>query len=177
MSNRLTRIDRDAIEIALLSRALEADKAELRSRETEAFLAVRHQAYDAETLVLLSKLPPGFVPETMRLEFDGEEINAVSPMRFRADDVRHYRDTATFGKDIGEVPAVDVYKHASKSFDKKKARLKSSIRGVLQSVTTWKKLFEIWPEARDVLAPLATDTTTNLPAVIPQTLNTELRLP
>ena len=80
-------------------------------------------------------------------------------------------------------PSSDGSRRISKRLDPPAARSAISTAkpltgtGVLASVNTWKKLYEVWPAARNVLIKLEPASADNLPAIIPQDLNDELELP
>ena len=64
-----------------------------------------------------------------------------------------------------------------KELDNKRDTLRLKVRAVLNSVTTVKKLLDVWPEAKELLPAQLEEARVQLPAVQTASLNAELGLP
>lgn len=84
---------------------------------------------------------------------------------------------ATFSGDHPLVLRFHDLEDQFKELENKRDALRLKIRAVLNSVTTVKKLLEVWPEAKELLPAQLEEARVQLPAVQTASLNAELGLP
>lgn len=71
----------------------------------------------------------------------------------------------------------DAWKKAQDDLDAEKSKAKSSAEAVLNSVTTVKKLIEVWPEVEQFARPFAVESPSRAIALPIRELNARLGLP
>jgi len=180
---RLRKQDRETIRHVLLERGMKKSDAALKALKLSTATEAYNRLYDADTQTRMSQLPDGWLPtySTVRLVYTPPGSVLISIIL--APLPREMRFLATH-TNIWHAPELTIdastcadLETAVDANEKKRATLQTKISGVLASVSTWKKLYEVWPAARNVLVKLEPANADNLPAIIPQDLSDELELP
>lgn len=168
--SRLTNDERYDLRKQLMTRAFQKRDQELAKIEAELFDLAINRLLGTNHCELIATLPQGWMPETMCLYLripvepkaqftdDDEEVlgdtryrqlclNGAYPRRVPASwdaiDLCSLRDSDLEGRVLATANTRD-------KIIRDKRVLKDEIRTVLGSVTTWNKLYAIWPELKTV---------------------------
>lgn len=184
MSVRLTEFIRKQILEAVLKHAFDVPEKELKEGQHALGDAVYKDVYPAKVREQMAALPEGFLPTEghIRVQFDGSGSRGFTAV--------YFGEERRIAKDHDRYSAAKVYpaKHAfSAHFDKLKRAeenlkglkdtAKASAKSVLESVTTVKRLIEVWPEVEQFARPYAEEAPTRAIALPIQELNRSLGLP
>lgn len=177
--SKLMKRNRDAIEEALVMRAFKEAEARTEKRKQAVALLCYRELIPADLEKRLDELPDGWVPKTsmVTLSLPGvyEHWNLDAPRS--CPHSMYCIGSIEYDKKGTIADAVLTLKKESDALDKKKRDVRNEVRGVLRGITTWGRLFEVWPEAKDVIELLVPVTSGHALARIPQELNTALNLP
>lgn len=164
-SYRLTNWDRDAI----LKRALEAgfDKQAQALAKRENAIAVRcyNNIFSADDRKKIAALPDGWLPTDASPSFNVGglhiEFKMIEPLR-----IPHKLRNERLGsiKDRDLIDAVNQLLADKKDHDERRSAAKASAKAILYSVTTAKKLIEVWPQAKPFLQGIGVAAALHVPA-------------
>lgn len=168
---RLTNYMRDRIMESLLYKRFDGEKKQLVKDQAE--FAVRLYQVLFPEWKRMASLPRGWMPESryfnVRIRGERHRLELKADFRFPCDDrERNLQDEAL----INEFKLLNerVVKH-----DDDKAAARQQGRAMLHSVTTVKKLLEVWPEVKPFLPKDLANITTALALPVPS-LNVMFRL-
>lgn len=180
---RLRQQDREAILYTLTERGMKKSYDALKALKLSAAMEAYNRLYNADTQTRMEHLPNGWLPthSSARLSYEKKGIVSGATLSVPFPSKMRFLDEHV---DRWNSPELEIEKSSYEALDaaidanaKKRETLRTKITGVLASVNTWKKLYEVWPAARNVLVKLEPASADNLPAIIPQDLNDELELP
>lgn len=93
-------------------------------------------------------------------------------------DLRHVcRNTGTIETGHPLVAQFHAIEDAKKAWDDKRDALKCSLTATLKTITTVKKLLDVWPEAKELLPENLEEARASLPALLISDLNAAIGLP
>lgn len=183
---KITKTFIDGATHALCTRAFNDRFAESTARRRAIGVAIYEHLYPEAMRGFMREAPDGAFQRTSQIHVRGvgrytrillpENTPVYAAHQYGA----HLEDCSDEDRAFIEALLVeyDAEDDAYNAIQEERDELARKIRGVLAAVTTTNKLFQVWPECVDVLAPLVNDgPTANLPAVVPQELNAELKLP
>lgn len=158
-----------------------AFKAKTEAAKKELILAgdALYIAHHGEHLKTMQKLPPEFLYRNIQMDVNiggqshGVILSDKKPMSYQSSPSRIVFDAND--------PAAISYLQAQKKIDEideQRAAMSSKVYAILNSVRTFKKLWEVWPEAKPLLEKFENKPTVALlPAIQFDQINTELGLP
>lgn len=88
-----------------------------------------------------------------------------------------HRDLCMFGADHEITKRFDEIADAEAKVEKRKKDIEATVWAALNSVTTIKRLIELWPESKELLPPEAENSRSALPALKVEDLNRMIGLP
>lgn len=142
--------------------------------------AVYKDLYPEEVLTKMKALPAGFLPvdDDVRVSFGGDFTrvyfgeNRLLSYGHRSNAARVYDDKHPLSVRHA------AYRSAKNQLEEEQSKAKSSAQAILDSVTTLKKLIEVWPEVEPFVEDFKqTSSGRYLPALPVQDLNARLGLP
>lgn len=178
MSVRLNRLMRQNIVKSLLENAFGDEESELLKEENALAEAVYQDIYLEEIRDLMAQLPDGFLEEQNHLlaDFDTEVCRLRLPegafLFARKDRIGICRG---YEKDHPLFEKQRAWADRNKSLRHRSREAERQAWAVLDSVTTTKRLKEVWPEIEPYVRPHE-NSDKNLPAVPVGQLNTALGL-
>lgn len=179
--SRLTQGDRANIERVLVERAFKKADVKMRKRKQAAALSCYRTLVPHDVEKQLDALPDGWVPKTSSVDIDiplfYQQWDLDQPHCCPSVLCSYGRIRFNGEKQPDLVDALKALKDESEALDELKSKTRGDIRRVLAGITSWKRLLEAWPEAKDVIEPLMPEASSNAIACIPQELNTVLDLP
>jgi len=176
---RLTQSHRNEITKKLMDRAFGKRREELAKKKNTLGGAVYSALYPKAVLTLMEKLPPKAFHQQnyLKVSFGGQIDHVVweqNKLIFAA----HLRSVAeVFDADH---PLCQRYRDIEKEQEdltNKERNTRHEVNAVLGSVSTLAALLKAWPEVRPFCEHLSKNQPPNLPAVLPENLNTLLELP
>ncbi|WHP06951.1 Nmad5 family putative nucleotide modification protein [Acinetobacter corruptisaponis] len=180
--SRLTKTLREAMLNTIISHAFDAKEKAASQAKIVAGEKVYQDVY-ATSLIAMESLPKGFLPKSRYIYIAiGGRQHTVYFSESRLVGARHsdrHGDRAKlFAGD--EQVALDYLKtvDACDDLDKQKDSMSKEITALLESVHTFKKLWEVWPESKSLLEKFEEKPTIAiLPAIQVNKLNAALGLP
>lgn len=177
MSVRLTKEIRKAITSKILKYTFDARFADLSTEESAIAEAVYADLYSNTVLSQMKAMPSGFLPTNNELRIRFTNLHTYLKLkenRLMAD--KHYKNWITYGADHPLTERWLQFENTKKSLNSERDNLSSHIRAVLASVTTIKKLIEIWPEIKEFAEPFEKEPIVTAVSFPIQELNTRLGL-
>lgn len=199
MSNRLNNYIRDKIvENALVKAGLieEQNKLAAERREWSEKVRLHMNGITDEGVIRLEKEAAAILERLPKQLRRSEEVRLVSRNDWDIVNLGGMRVTIYFEDDQGnrvskirassDVPIAASHpltkqfhklEERERELKEKIAGLKGQVRAAVNSVTTVKKLLEVWPEALELIPAKAAPAANNLPAVVVADLNSMIGLP
>ena len=176
-SYRLTNYDRDKILSRALDAGFEKEAAVLAKRETAIATRCYNAVFSAETRKKIAAVPDGWLPTLERLSFNvgGLHICFKVSELFRVPDDKRCDRLGTI-KDQATIDAVNQYLADKKDHTDRYSRARTQAKAILWSVTTAKKLVEVWPESKPFLQGIGVAAEAKVPAAQITALNKMLGL-
>lgn len=181
-SQRLTNYVREAILKAALDRAFKAREEELKAEQRAFADAVYHDQYPPELLSKMKALPDGFLltDDDFRVRFGSNNWERVCWGERRIIAKKHEGTAIIYDDDHALSLRFNELERKDEELCAEKTAAERNAKAVLNSVTTYNKLIEVWPEIEPLAAPFkqneARATTFALSLPITQ-LNKALGLP
>lgn len=180
--SRLTKQIREAMLSAILSHAFDAKQQEAKRAKIQAGEKVYQDIY-APHLVAMESLPKGFLPKSSAFYIAiGGQKHTVECSEGRLIG-RHHGDRYCEGAKlyVGDEAVAKNFLDAveqCKDLKTQRDQMSHEITPVLESVHTFKKLWEVWPESKSLLEKFEVKPAIAiLPAVQVDKLNVALGLP
>jgi len=172
---RLNKELRKQIENALIEKQFGPKRKKLTRRFENFADEIYRHAHPPKTRELMDSLPEGFLATTDRVptHFTGlmrVHLRMTTARRFAAIDAHRAQE---YAKDTPQWRKFNALTQARRALGDTEDETRREIRAVLHSVTTVKKLLEVWPEASPYVP---TETAPQLPAVSTEALNKALGL-
>ncbi len=177
---RLTKYVREQILNALLAHAFDAREKALEAEKFALGDAVYNDIYPEPLRKQMAALPDGFLltDSDVKVQFDGQRFTHVYFGERRLIAKSHeYSAARVYDAKHPLTARYDAWKKAKDDLDTEKSKAKSSAEAVLGSVTTVKKLIDVWPEVEPFAAPFNKESPCRAVAVPIQKLNAALGLP
>ena len=156
-SVRLTESMRYAIQGAMIAQRFKAEEERLKREERELALAVYRDIYPGDVRTLLSRVPEGFLlrSESVLVSFDGEMklLNFGERLPVKQEHDRHRCAAKVYAGGDPLTVRFTQLRGEDEVMKAQMAEARASIKAVLSSVTTIKKLIAVWPEAEPFAAP------------------------
>lgn len=177
MSVRLTKEIREAITSKILKHTFDARFADLSTEESAIAEAVYADLYPDTVLNQMKAMPSGFLPtyNELRIRFTNSySYLKLGEYRLMAD--IHHGKWVTYDADHPLTERWFQFENAKKSLNNERDNLSSHIRAVLASITTIKKLIEIWPEIKEFAEPFEKESVVTAISFPIQELNARIGL-
>lgn len=177
---RISNYMKEQVISRLLKHAFEEREKSLQAKWYALGDAVYQDLYPADLQKKMNALPAGFLPmdDDVRVSFGGNFTRVYfGENRLLA---RSHQSNAARVYDDKHPLSVrhDAYRSAKDQLEEETRKAKSSAQAILDSVTTLKKLIEVWPEVEPFVEDFKqTDSGRYLPALPVQDLNARLGLP
>ena len=177
---RLTQSMRDTIERRLLDHRFAAEEKAIKEERAALGEAVYRDLYPKKVLDQMEALPNGWLPESQSISVRfGDGIGNYQGFRFEQSRRLQERHEGTAKVYDEKAPLAKRYaalkdREAALKSDTQEASKKA--RAVLNSVTTLKRLVEVWPEVAPFVKGLGDDGSKGVPAVPIKELNETLNL-
>lgn len=195
-STRINAVIRDTVIEAMLQTKFALDKAELERLEDikdgkdEELQTLAYEAcYSKKERDLMASLPTGWVGEASygQVMIDGkvtqinfgynrpvphasaQDVHGTKPVSAVLDEGHPY----LLKREERRV-AAEAHDQFNRDYRERRNSLKVRIRAIIESVTTIKRLIEIWPEVVDFLPEEVSDPVSGVPAVLIADLNADL---
>lgn len=184
-SVRLTNSIRDAIRIKVMNRAFDKLHADTKDQEHKLAAAVYRVAFTAKQRKLMDSLPQGWLPELnyMRVEFKEGTIGYTN-LTVKDDEKLRVPNNKNNYNAIAVIESGHILEEVALKWKKDKEDIRQryektrlSVCAILDSVTTVKKLIDIWPEAKEFILPYMSESKCTLPAIQFKEVNKMLGLP
>lgn len=189
MSDRLTVSARDSLIISLTNKAFGGHEASFKKRNADLMHEVV-QDYHRADWAKMSKLPKGMLRtiSKFRLRFRGNGTDIVfnaTPIVVRYDFGDDHWSTVDFSMDelkkkLSEAvyAKLDTFVKEYNAYLAEREKFRIDAHALLYSVTTYKKLYEVWPEVAQVRPPVESPKSTGGQQLAPLTahLNAALGL-
>ncbi len=177
MSVRLTNEIRNSISSAILNRLFNDRLSKLKDEEATLAEVVYADLYLDGVQKQMHALPKGFLPSDNTLKIkSGDSYEFLKLKEHRLMAQMHYHNWIVYDVDH---PIAERLFHCVKdkeSLGNERVESRAQINAVLQSVTTIKKLIEVWPEVQEFAEPFETKTVCTALSLPIQELNTRLGL-
>lgn len=180
MAVRLTNYIREQVLNAVLKHAFEAREKALEAEKFALGDAVYNDIYPEPLRKQMAALPDGFLPTDgdVKVQFEGQRFTRVYfGERRRIAKSHEYNAARVYDAKHPLTARYDAWKKAQDDLDAEKSKAKSSAEAVLNSVTTVKKLIEVWPEVEQFARPFAVESPSRAIALPIRELNARLGLP
>ena len=180
MAVRLTNFIREQILAAVLKHAFEAREKALEAEKFALGDAVYNDIYPEPLRKQMAALPDGFLPtdSDVKVQFEGQRFTHVYfGERRRIARTHEYNAARVYEAKHPLTVRYDAWKKAQDDLNAEKSKAKSSAEAVLGSVTTVKKLIEVWPEVEQFARPFAVESPSRAIALPIKDLNKSLGLP
>lgn len=180
MAVRLSNYIREQVLNAVLKHAFEAREKALEAEKFALGDAVYNDIYPEPLRKQMAALPDGFLPTDggVKVQFDGQRFTHVYfGERRRIAKSHEYNAARVYDAKHPLTARYDAWKKAQDDLDAEKSKAKSSAEAVLNSVTTVKKLIEVWPEVEQFARPFAVESPSRAIALPIRELNARLGLP
>lgn len=182
---RLTNSIRDAIKSKVMHRAFDKLHEDLKEREHDLAVAVYNIAFSKKDHKLMEMLPSGWLPKrsSFQVKFEEGTVGYIT-LRFKNEEdmvvpYNKHNYGALVVIELGHEIEKSVIKWQNDKSDleKKQSETKASVVAILDSVTTIKRLMDVWPEAKDFILPYMSESKCTLPAIQFKEVNKMLNLP
>lgn len=180
MAVRLSNYIREQVLNAVLKHAFEAREKALEAEKFALGDAVYNDIYPEPLRKQMAALPDGFLPTDgdVKVQFEGQRFTHVYfGERRRIAKSHEYNAARVYDAKHPLTARYDAWKKAQDDLDAEKSKAKSSAEAVLNSVTTVKKLIEVWPEVEQFARPFAVESSSRAIALPIRELNARLGLP
>lgn len=180
MTVRLNKFIRDQILDLMLTHAFGAREKELDKEKYALGNAIYEDVYPEETRKLMESLPGGFLASvgSLKIQFDGRNFTHVHFGEKRRVAYHHqYNAAKAYDGKHPLSKRLTAYQKAKDQLSSERANAKVDARAVLDSVTTVKKLMEVWPECAEFARPFAAESPSRAVALPIKELNKALGLP
>lgn len=176
--SKLTNQLRSDLADTLLKRRFDEAHSALAKREKALGIRIYEDVFDAKTRAAMKRLPAGWLPTInhAKVKFEAGGYSAVHMGEDRpVPHVKYHTTLKVYGARDPISEAYQEWESDTKSLRESRSRLEVEIRGALDSVTTIKRLLELWPELEPFVPKDGVKTL--LPAINVSTLNAALKLP
>lgn len=180
MTVRLNSFIREQILDAVLKHAFEDREKALKEEKHALGDAVYNDIYPKKVREQMAAMPEGFLPvdDDLRVQFDGEGYTQVYfGERRRIANAHRHNAAKVFDAKHPLTLRFAKYQKELSALKAEKNNAKSSAEAVLGSVTTVKKLIEVWPEVEQFARPFAAESPSRAVALPIKELNKSLGLP
>ncbi|WP_010114708.1 Nmad5 family putative nucleotide modification protein [Acinetobacter sp. P8-3-8] len=179
--SRLTKSLREAMLETILSHAFDAKQKNAKQQEIIAGEKVYQDIYGSH-LIAMESLPKGFLEKSSYFYISiAGRSHCIRLSESRLVGCRHDNSYFKAKLYVGDEAIAIEYQKAvdvCEDFDIKRKQMSREINPVLESVHTFKKLWEVWPESKSLLEKFEEKPTIAiLPAVQVNKLNAALGLP
>ncbi|MFA7063687.1 MAG: Nmad5 family putative nucleotide modification protein [Methanomethylophilus sp.] len=180
MAVRLTKFIREQILNALLKHSFEAREKDLNERKQAFAKEIYNDVYPPKVRAAMAALPAGFLPTCngLKVSFEGGRYTYV----YFGERLPIARDHECYVAKVypPEHPFAARFialDREEKDLKREKDEAKNNAKAVLESVTTVKKLIDLWPEVETFARPYAAESTSRAVALPTRELNARLGLP
>lgn len=180
MAVRLTNFIREQILNALLKHSFEARENDLKERKQAFAKEIYNDIYPPKVRAAMAALPAGFLPtdKYLRVAFEGGSYTRVCfGERLPIAKAHEYNAAKVYPPEHPFTARFIALDREEKDLEREKDEAKNNAKAVLESVTTVKKLIDVWPEVETFARPYAAESTSRAVALPIRELNAMLGLP
>lgn len=177
---RITVSMKDAIVSRLMTHAFNQREQELISADLELGNQIYADVYSPDTIAKFNEFPEGYFPEETDLAVRFQGVKDYVKVNFSRRRIAYCHDRGVvkvYDNDNEFTREYDRLSDIRKKLEDDKKRVRREAQAIIESVTTLKKLIEIWPEVKPFVAGLDEQDIRNLPMIPIRELNRELGLP
>ena len=163
---RLTKAEKENIVDRAVADVTKAKEQKLQERLYSVSLKIYDSRFTKEQKDLMAKLPNGWLHSVTRIQVTGLRHRNWEYLKFKnAVRSTYAMSCGLFAPELDSSLVEELIKvcEDKDSFDKEKRVLRKKLNDLLLTITTEKKLTEVWPEGTKYLTPC--DSTENLPAI------------
>jgi len=180
MAVRLTNFIREQILAAVLKHAFEAREKDLKERKQAFAKEIYNDIYPPKVRAAMAALPEGFLPTSdyLKVSFEGGSYTRVDfgeSLPIANDHM--YSAAKVYPPEHPFTARFIALDREEKDLKREKDEAKNNAKAVLESVTTVKKLIDVWPEIETFARPYAAESTSRAVALPVRELNARLGLP
>ncbi|QVJ12920.1 hypothetical protein [Pseudomonas phage PSA20] len=180
MAVRLSNYIREQVRDAILAHSFSDREKALDAREKELALEFYNDLYPEAIRAHMYALPNGFleVRSSIRVQVVGESYHSLDlPEKKRVADCWSHNPGKVYEADHPLGEKLRTYLKDRAQFKREREEAKTGAWAVLESVTTVKKLIEVWPEVEQFARPFAVESPSRAIALPIKDLNARLGLP
>jgi hypothetical protein len=173
---RLTKEVRDQIHDAALNASFKKETEALTRQETKLTALCYKSLFLASARAAAAAMPKGWIPQanSFLLNISGEQIRLTSKELFLVPTTHHHHESYVL-KNADLAAEVRAWAYAKEDLRTRRKQAGAALSGMLLSVSTIKKLFEVWPEGQAFYKNVA-PSPINLPAAHVGEVNKLLKL-
>jgi hypothetical protein len=163
----------------IVHHAVHEEEEEIKRLRTKFADAVYSELYSAEEFELINKVPKKFIKhyDYFRVRL-GSQIADLRMSASRPLESFSYGDILkSFDHHDASTKAFEALKEREKEAKDKRSKLEGQAAYVIGSVSTLKKLWQVWPDAHSVLKEFDAVPTGCSVIIVPETLNKDFKLP
>lgn len=162
---RLTNEVREQIQNAALTASFKKETEALAKQESKLAALCYKSLFLASARTAAAAMPKGWISQAngFLLNVGGEQIRLTSKELFLVPTTHHHHESYVL-KNADLAAEVRAWAHAKEDVRNRRKQAGAALNGMLLSVSTIKKLFEVWPEGQAFYKNCA-PSPTNLPAV------------
>jgi hypothetical protein len=163
---RLTKDEKENIAYRAVADVTKAKEQKLQERLYSVSLKIYNSLFTKEQKDLMAKLPDGWLQYETSIRVNKLQYRRCEYLKFKNAVRSTYAMSCGLNANDLDSSLVEelikVYEDKD-SFDKEKRVLRGKLDNLLSTITTEKKLTEVWPEGTKYLTPC--DSTENLPSI------------